>query len=355
MARYSGIYLNLQGTTEELDYLQQPRETAWDTISGMLRYKDASGNIHYINDLTLQGTTEELDYLQQPRETAWDTISGMLRYKDASGNINYINDLTLEGTTTELNSLQQQRETAWDTTSGMLRYKDTSDNIHYITSGVNYWQLDPYNGRSGLWADALGFNYTVRLAGTDDTGIYLKWMDPNRGGLFSHDYLIVSGDTLDLSSYNMKLETLSGNMSLRTFNGGNIILKSSGVSTDIKLEATGDVYSTPWIDYTTSATISGWSSLSASGIYYKTIGKLVFIQYEVRGTGNGNFTFISLPYVNNGLFMTTVGVDSTASQYFTAEVSPGGANGIAWLRLGADLVWNNGVLKNAIGSFWYER
>jgi len=53
MARYSGIYLNLEGTTVDIDSLQQPRETAWDTTSGMFRYMDAASGIHYLGGESL--------------------------------------------------------------------------------------------------------------------------------------------------------------------------------------------------------------------------------------------------------------------------------------------------------------
>jgi hypothetical protein len=64
----------------------------------------------------------------------------------------------------------------------------------------------------------------------------------------------------------------------------------------------GDIYTDAWEDYSATSTIVGWSSFSIKKIYYKKIGKLVFVNFELSGTSDGsvgdvaNFT---VPYTNN--------------------------------------------------------
>ena len=73
-------------------------------------------------------------------------------------------------------------------------------------------------------------------------------------------------------------------------------LCDSSVTTD----STGDIYSNSggWQDYSGGSTIVGFSSILTKVIYYKKIGKTVFVTMYITGTSNStSFTF-TVPYTN---------------------------------------------------------
>ena len=43
------------------------------------------------------------------------------------------------------------------------------------------------------------------------------------------------------------------------------------------------VTSVAWTDYSATSTIVGWSSYTTKSIFYKKIGKLVFVQFVISG------------------------------------------------------------------------
>jgi hypothetical protein len=67
-----------------------------------------------------------------------------------------------------------------------------------------------------------------------------------------------------------------------------------------QLERLEIVSTIPWTNYTSSSTIVGWSSFIIEVIYYKKIGKLVFVQFTLSGTSNSATTTFTLPYNQQG-------------------------------------------------------
>jgi hypothetical protein len=61
------------------------------------------------------------------------------------------------------------------------------------------------------------------------------------------------------------------------------------------MSVTGDAYTKAFSDYYTSSTITGWATASGY-IYYKKVGKTVFMRYRIYGTSNGPTAKFTLPY-----------------------------------------------------------
>jgi len=94
-----------------------------------------------------------------------------------------------------------------------------------------------------------------------------------------------------------------------------------------------------WTDYSNTSTVTGWSSFTTKQIYYKAIGKLVFVEFNIDGTSNANSAQFTLPFNRSGIseirLLSAVVMDNGAYQS-----APGA------IRLTANLVrvYLNGLL-----------
>lgn len=116
----------------------------------------------------------------------------------------------------------------------------------------------------------------------------------------------------------------------------------------------GNLYTTAWTNYFSSATKVGWSSYTASNMYYKKVGNLVFVTFEISGTSNSTSTTVTLPHAvnkaidftlrvqNNGTFTHGTGVVSAGGSTVTFYRTPGGAG------------WTASGTKSLYGQFFYE-
>ena len=115
------------------------------------------------------------------------------------------------------------------------------------------------------------------------------------------------------------------------------------------------VTSVAWTDYSATSTIVGWSS-STDAIFYKKIGKLVFVQFYITGTSDDTVTTFTLPFTQQSdvrLHIPIKVVDSGT-----------GAVGLATLASDASIVlcydsiagsaWTDSGTKTIWGQFWYE-
>ena len=122
----------------------------------------------------------------------------------------------------------------------------------------------------------------------------------------------------------------------------------------------GDVYSAAWVDYGGTSSVAGWVATPAINIWYKKVGNLVFVIYNITGTSNATSASFTLPYTSvsgssnivrtacqaedNGVFLTTPGYLVLAANSATVNVYKD-FMGAAWTN-------NNG--KTIGGQFWYE-
>lgn len=152
-----------------------------------------------------------------------------------------------------------------------------------------------------------------------------------------------------------KLATISttGKVSGAAFTGLASIPSDAGIIPTVNIETAA------WTNYFSTSTITGWSATPTGYIYYKKIGKTVFVIFSILGTSNSTGATFTVPYViatvvqgitcgytrDNGTATTTGGVISivTNGSTITLYKDMSGLNS-----------WTNSGTKEIIGQFWYE-
>ena len=116
------------------------------------------------------------------------------------------------------------------------------------------------------------------------------------------------------------------------------------------------VTSVAWTDYSATSTIVGWTSYTTKSIFYKKIGKLVFVQFVISGVSDDTVATFTLPYTQQG--------DVQLQRVIRVLDNGTNAAGIAILPASSAIVtcydtvggstWINSGNKYVIGQFWYE-
>jgi len=116
-------------------------------------------------------------------------------------------------------------------------------------------------------------------------------------------------------------------------------------------------YGSGWIDYSSTSTIVGWSSYTIKKIYYKTIGRIVLIQFYLDGTSNATASNFTIPYISGagfavGLIIRVIdnGGQATAG---LMELSNNSSTCHLFAAPNAP-PWTASGNKLAYGQFWYE-
>ena len=143
-------------------------------------------------------------------------------------------------------------------------------------------------------------------------------------------------------------ETLSGlTASLPVFTGASKELVSKSVAdtqTALEIPANGT-----FTDYTATSTVVGWLSFVTKAIWYKQIGKIVFVWIAIYGTSNstgvtfslpstpttGSLTYIPIFIQDNGASLTGR-LDILGSATFTAYANLSGGG---WTASGTKGLW----------------
>lgn len=60
-----------------------------------------------------------------------------------------------------------------------------------------------------------------------------------------------------------------------------------------------DMYSVAWTNYSSTSTVTGWSSTTTKSIYYKQLGKMVYVIFNISGTSNTTSASLTLPVACN--------------------------------------------------------
>lgn len=113
---------------------------------------------------------------------------------------------------------------------------------------------------------------------------------------------------------------------------------------------------TTWGDYSTSSTVVGWSSFTNKQIYYKKIGNIVFVVFNIQGTSNSTSTSFTVPYSSN--LGTTINIPirirDNGGAGTTGELSFYEGTKVTLYRDLGESLWTNSGTKVTIGQFWYE-
>ncbi len=171
-------------------------------------------------------------------------------------------------------------------------------------------------------------NGNAQISVRDDT-------DNIEGGLFAH---------------------VGGNVYAGSWTNHPFILRSNNTNT-LTIDG-GDVYSAAWADYSATSTIVGWSSFTTKSIYYKKVGKLVFVTFNLQGASNSVNTTFTLPYSANSGVATQFTARCTDNSVGQTNAALGVLNASSsTVTMYKDLTantWTAGNNKSVIGEFWYE-
>jgi|GEM_PF-6237195 len=157
---------------------------------------------------------------------------------------------------------------------------------------------------------------------------------------------------------------------MRITKGGNVGIGSTAPAEKLEvagaINATGDIYTAPWTDYSASSTIKGWSSFSSKKIFIKKIGKTVFVSFFLDGQSNATGVSFTVPYTAASSLPGVIGCAATTDN--GVDTTTGGlivlSGGSNTVYVGLDMksltiappptAWTNSGTKYARGQFWYE-
>ncbi len=156
---------------------------------------------------------------------------------------------------------------------------------------------------------------------------------------------------------------ITGATATNTINS--VVINAGAVSGVTTLSTSGDIYTAVFTDYTASSTVTGWASFTNEHIYYKKLGKLVFVEFYIKGTSNATTASFTLPFsASNAQASLYPGAPLFSTQDNSVDQTTPGraymAPNTATVTLGKDCSdagvsgWTNTGTKVAAGSFFYE-
>jgi hypothetical protein len=204
----------------------------------------------------------------------------------------------------------------------------------------------PYTVTNGQTADATQFNSNMDTIYNDYNG------NITNANLAAGAAIV--GSKLDLSSPG----TIGGTVA----SPGTFTNLTASTATCGTISITTDIYTVAWTDYSATSTIVGWSSYTTKQIYYKKIGKTVFVSYYLGGASNSTATSFTLP--DNSAASPTSVYHSLAFTYDNSDyVNPSGVGGLGASSNSVVLYkenaasagnWTDSNDKIVIGQFFYE-
>lgn len=136
------------------------------------------------------------------------------------------------------------------------------------------------------------------------------------------------------------------------------VLRNPGAVTVAKFTSLSDFFTDGWTDYSSTSTITGWAAgMAVQRIYYKKIGKLVFVQFNLSGTSNSTEAKFTLPYTHNSdiFIILPIRVRDNGGAYTTGlfQVATGGSEVSCFKDLTSAAFTATGA-KRVDGSFFYQ-
>ena len=224
-------------------------------------------------------------------------------------------------------------------------------------------EIAPSNayGRLGLVSRNKGGTYLIglsdvadsdalRLAGiigsTSPTAPAIILIGAKSNGATSWTELANEEKVLEINNKDTPLLTVSGNGDIR-------VIGNATIEGDVFGQK--DIYTTKWKSYTPEE--FGGFSTATSAFKYKEVGDLVFVKYDVFGTGNGEGTNFSLPISADEAGVMPIGyagVNCTPNSDVQAQglhITPSNTK-IVCVGWG---FWGDGNSKEYCGNLWYRK
>jgi hypothetical protein len=119
-----------------------------------------------------------------------------------------------------------------------------------------------------------------------------------------------------------------------------------------------DIYTNfAWQDYSATSSITGWASFTSKSLFYKQIGKFIFIAFNFQGTSNSTSTNFSVPAVANAtnpqFNFPCFTQDNGAAVAGFAQLVAGSATVNAYSTYAA-AAWTASGTKILSGQFFYS-
>ena len=240
----------------------------------------------------------------------------------------------------------------------------TTDGLHAGENAVDWFPSWGGGLASSLWAaQTATYNHVtleaMQVSGKPST-VYITSNTPS--GYTS---------TIQLSAYRTGGDDAT--VRLQTGGGSAIIdMEADGVWIENGLKVGGtegfagpgniyadqDIFTDEWTDYSSTSTITGWASYTTKNIHYKKVGKLVFVEFQLIGTGHASITTASftLPYTSVSTNASSVVVRANNGSGYVAGLAgiSGSTSQVNMYPTPAGGSWATGAAKGLEGQFWYE-
>lgn len=203
--------------------------------------------------------------------------------------------------------------------------------IRGATSSAFRGQLSLYDST----ATTTGVGGQLVLGGIDSPGHYTEWA------------------SIQVQKANVTVSNEDANLIFRTRSNSN------GMLMGLTIDSAQDVYTVGWTDYSGTSTIVGWVTLTSQKIFYKKIGKTVFVSWMLEGTSNSTTTSFTLPFARS--------TDTGFSIYGSIPAEDNGAvisSAVSHLASGASLIdffkditsaaWTSSGGKRIYGQMFYQ-
>jgi len=327
------------------------------SAKGRIEFTDAATDLIYIQSCNLlvggafattaviesRGTTEQF-------RISYDSASRtQFLQDDATGQLNLtpIGDSSSRGTINVVGSFKTSFDAASFTsfvqadTTGILTLTPTADAGRGQINVVGDFKVAYDAASHALFSMADTSGYLTLTLTADEGNGRLEIVGDEKLGTGKYLFLGADGKA-GISSDNTNMQ-LWGRIGGGT---GNIVISDDA-----------DFYSVGWTDYSATSTVVGWSSFVEKKIYYKKIGKIVFVTCNLSGTSDSTSVSFTLPYTSSNTtdYATcgrasdnggsdNVGVFTFGKNTSTCNVSYG-TNMAGWTAANAKYVY---------GQFWYE-
>jgi hypothetical protein len=141
-------------------------------------------------------------------------------------------------------------------------------------------------------------------------------------------------------------------------NTGKMMIRPSltGTAQDIlTVTAAGDVYTVVRTNYSSTSTVTGWGTPTKS-IYYKKVGKTIYVWYYIYGTSNDANTSFTLPYASAFEFAHRPGraIDNGAVRNGAYADMASGSSTVIFYSDMTGAAWTAAGDKLIKGQFNYE-
>ncbi len=178
---------------------------------------------------------------------------------------------------------------------------------HIAHAGVTLTAQDGITGGGTIAASrtfGLGGTFTGAISIDTEGNKFTLTHDGTENNIFQIENSGTTGDafvtfTAASTNFSFGLENGSNRVQFTATTDMDSATIFSAGTADVTFGSGVDVFTTAWTDYSATSTIVGWSSFTVKSIFYKRIGDLVFVSWDLDGTSNATTTTFTVPITSN--------------------------------------------------------